>query len=348
MRHIKTVCFCFALSICWVQIISASGVDLELRPPTKNVGAIDAPLPPQMMADDLRINEIQFVGSHNSYKLAMSPFYAWLLRLIDEPAARGLEYWHSPLAEQLDLGLRKLELDVFFDPETDQFRVGHAQVIDMNSHCEWLTDCLQAIVAWSGSNPRHAPIWIGFNLKDSIIPLLPEPAPFTLAVMDRLDEVLQANLGDRIISPSEVAGRRWPTLAQARGKVLLILDEGGTKRDQYAATWQQRPMFVTVNEDHAAAAVMVINDPVQDFARIRRLVSQGFMVRTRADANTLEARSNNTLRKQRAFASGAQAISTDYYYPAVHFNTSYEVSLQPAVRCNPVSAPPACAGLAVE
>ena len=93
---------------------------------------------------------------------------------------------------------------------------------------------------------------------------------------------------------------------------------------------------------------MVINDPVQDFARIRRLVSQGFMVRTRADANTLEARSNNTLRKQRAFASGAQAISTDYYYPAVHFNTSYEVSLQPAVRCNPVSAPPACAGLAVE
>ena len=64
---------------------------------------------------DVRINQIQFVGSHNSYKQAMSPLVFRALHLLDAKAAESLEYWHEPIATQLDLGLRKLEIDIFWD-----------------------------------------------------------------------------------------------------------------------------------------------------------------------------------------------------------------------------------------
>ena len=40
----------------------------------------------------LSINQIQFVGSHNSYKQAMSPLVFRALRLLDAKAAESLEY----------------------------------------------------------------------------------------------------------------------------------------------------------------------------------------------------------------------------------------------------------------
>ena len=91
---------------------------------------------------DLRINQVQFVGSHNSYKQSMSGFYRVVLGLLAVDAAKSLDYEHLPLQDQLDLGLRKLELDVFYQPQSLTFPVGHVQVIDMNSHCLTLRACL--------------------------------------------------------------------------------------------------------------------------------------------------------------------------------------------------------------
>jgi hypothetical protein len=290
----------------------------------------------------LKINQIQFVGSHNSYKQAMSPLIYKALHVLDAEVAESLEYWHAPLAEQLNLGLRKLEIDLFYDAKVQTFPVGHAQIIDMNSHCDTLLVCLQEVRVWSEQNPRHMPIWISFNLKDQAIPGLPDPEPFTPAALDALDAQLHGALGAQIIWPADVQGLRWPTLAEARGKVLLILDEGGAKRDWYYKNWQTRPMFTNAPEGHPAAGVMIINDPIKDFARIQRLVKAGYLVRTRADAGTLEARSNDTLRRDRAFASGAQAISTDYYLAATHFGNDYRVAIDGGIRCNPVLLPQPC------
>ena len=284
----------------------------------------------------LTINQIQFVGSHNSYKQAMSPLIYKALHLLDAEVAESLEYWHEPLADQLDLGLRKLEIDLFYDARDQSFPVGHAQIIDMNSHCDTLLVCLQEIRVWSEKNPRHTPIWISFNLKDQAIPVLPDPEPFTAAALDALDTQLRGALGPQLIWPADVQGLRWPTLEEARGKVLLILDEGGAKRDWYYNNWQTRPMFTNAPEGHPAAAVMIINDPIKNFARIQRLVKAGYLVRSRADADTREARANDTRRRDQAFASGAQAISTDYYLPATHFGNDYQVAIAGGIRCNPV------------
>ena len=115
---------------------------------------------------EVRINQIQFVGSHNSYKLAMSGLYQTVLGLVVADDALALDYQRMLLHDQLGLGLRELELDVFYQPQSQTFPVGHVQVIDMNSHCPTLRTCLTPLVLWSDANLEDAPIWIGFNAKD--------------------------------------------------------------------------------------------------------------------------------------------------------------------------------------
>lgn len=56
----------------------------------------------------IRINQIQTLGSHNSYKQAIDPSLMKILSIADSATARSLDYAHLPLAKQLDLGMRKL------------------------------------------------------------------------------------------------------------------------------------------------------------------------------------------------------------------------------------------------
>ena len=157
-----------------------------------------------------------------------------------------------------------------------------------------------------------------------------------------MDSILEEKLGENLIRPRDIIDLQWPLLDEARGKFILILDEGGSKRDMYYEGWQQRPMFTNAPEGHPAAAIMIINDPVDQLEEIQRLVKAGYMIRTRADTDTREARDNDTRRKVAAFESGAQAVSTDYYLPATHFGNEYQVSLPEPVQCNPITAPKYC------
>jgi len=108
--------------------------------------------------------------------------------------------------------------------------------------------------------------------------------------------------------------------------------------------------FVNTDENSPAAAYLTLNDPVAEADRIRKAVAAGFIVRTRADADTLEARRNDTRRRDAALASGAQFVSTDYFWPESRLGNDYQVRLPGGalVQCNPVRAPHRCAGLAVE
>ena len=264
------------------------------------------------------------------------------LMKVNPEVMESLEYEHIPLADQLDLGIRKLELDVFYLADEDKFLVGHVQQIDMNSNCATLRICLNQIIAWSKKNTTHAPIWISFNAKDGYIFGLPSPETFSPVAFALMDSIIEEMLGEKLIRPSDIVDLQWPLLDEVRGKFILILDEGGAKRDMYYDGWQQRPMFTNAPEGHPAAAIMILNDPVGQFDEIQRLVKAGYMVRTRADADTREARKNDTRRKAAAFASGAQAVSTDYYLPATHFGNDYQVSLPKPIECNPITAPTNC------
>jgi calcium-dependent phosphoinositide phospholipase C len=83
---------------------------------------------------------------------------------------------------------------------------------------------------------------------------------------------------------------------------------------------------------------------------ISDLVRKGYLVRTRTDADTMEARTNETKRRDAALASGAQLLSTDYPASEPSSWTGYSVSLPSGniARCNPINRPSACSDSTLE
>ena len=299
-------------------------------------------------AEQLPLNYFQFLGSHNSYKTAIPPATLAQLRAVNPQAALALDYWHAPIAAQLDAGLRVLEFDVFYDPQqrlfgrAGDFPVVHVQNIDTGSHCINLGECLASVVDWSLANPDHEPLMISFNAKTDVIdqPGFIRPNEFDMTAWQEFDGVLRESLGARIINPAEVLapdGPKWPALSEARGRVLLLLDEGPAKHATYLAAVAKPALFANVPADDPRAAIRVINDPLSGAKEIALALQRGLLVRTRADADTAEARTGSTTRRDAAFASGAQFVSTDYYIAASHFGTDYQVTLPGggAIRCNP-------------
>jgi hypothetical protein len=145
--------------------------------------------------------------------------------------------------------------------------------------------------------------------------------------------------------------RRWPTVQAASGKFILVLDEGGATRQRYLDAFpglRSASLFTTFDADHPDAAILVINEPIEKEREIADLSARGFLVRTRADAGTTEARRTDFTRFEAAKRSGAQIITTDYYIPDRKMSDLYVVRfsepLSPFVRPRPE---PALAGLTV-
>jgi hypothetical protein len=345
--------------------------------------------------DQLRLNHIQVLGTHNSYHVQAKPALFAALEAFDENLARTLEYTHRPLEEQLDqLGIRQFELDVFADPagglyadpagarvvnepeprrpelEQPGLKVLHVQDIDYRTRCLTLVSCLETIRAWSDEHPGHAPILVLIEAKDDVIPDpldlgFVRPVPFGPAELDEIDDDIRATIPpDKLITPDEVRGDHatleeairtegWPTLGETRGRILFALDNEGSERDDYIAghpSLAGRAMFASVRPGAPEAAFIKLNDSIDDQELIREVVAMGFIVRTRADGDTVEARTGDTARRDAALASGAQFVSTDYPEPDPRFGTGYMVEIPGGVpaRCNPVSAPAPCSPLDVE
>ena len=100
-------------------------------------------------------------------------------------------------------------------------------------------------------------------------------------------------------------------------------------------------MFTNSDEGEAEAGWFNVNNSLDDGQRIRELVDVGYMVRTRADADTQQARDDDYSLQEAAFASGGQFVSTDYVVPVPDFGTDYFAVVPGGyvARCNPISAP---------
>ena len=183
--------------------------------------------------EDLTINQLQFVGSHNSYKLKMNLVVFAALSVWDSKVAQSLDYSHIPIDAQLEMGIRKLELDVFFDATNSAMVVGHVQLIDMNSSCSFLNECFKLLLDWSANNAEHVPIWISFNAKDQKIDGLPDPDVFSDQAFRVLDQLIEEAFAGKIIQPRDIDGLDWPRVIEFRGKFIFVLDEGGEKRQRY-------------------------------------------------------------------------------------------------------------------
>jgi hypothetical protein len=313
----------------------------------------DAAPGPYPLDDVIRMNEIQTLSTHNSYHLLPPPVF-----LND-----GVEYEHVPLTEQLDdQGVRGFEID-FFDTGTE-LRVEHYPVIDTNTTCTPLVVCLQEVEDWSNAHPGHVPLFVMLEPKVQSVRLEPElPEAYDAAAIERIDAAVTSVFDpEDLVTPDDVRGDApslrdavtedgWPTLGETRGKVVLVLNTGDPVRSLYLdgrPSLEGAPMFVTVEEDSPAAAVLKEDEP--RVRLIQRLVEAGFIVRTRTDADTAEARSGDTRRRDAALRSGAQIISTDYPVPETRFGTGFVVTIPAGTpaRCDPVNAPPDCTSQDVE
>ncbi|MCX5691739.1 MAG: Ca2+-dependent phosphoinositide-specific phospholipase C [Planctomycetota bacterium] len=332
-----------------------------------------------------RLHQMQVIGSHNSYKLAPQPELRELLRpfykSVDE-----FNYGHLSLTDQLNLGLRNLEIDVHHDPKgglyadpmrarmltaagiapwprpdadalkRPGFKVLHDADFDFRSWNVDFETCLAELRAWSAAHPEHTTIFITMNTKQSSsgVPGSVKPAAFDGPALHALDQTIRNSLGaSRLLTPDDIRrgqstlreGLRthgWPTINEGRGRFLFVLDEEGAIRDRYLAQFpglRGCVFFTTADPAADHAAIFIINDPIKDEPTIRDLVHQGFIVRTRADADTREARRNDRSRFEAAMRSGAQIITTDYYIPDRSADDRYMVRFDGGdfIRANPVT-----------
>jgi hypothetical protein len=340
----------------------------------------------QWLDSNVRLNELQVIGTGKSYKQRPAPGMLRLVRMGGRKHADALDFGQPSLTTQLDGDVRSLAFDVAYDPTgghyrnpagasmamellSDEFvsamrkpgfKVIHVLDVDYNSSCLALADCLKQVAEWSSANPRHLPLTIVLRANDIKTPMpgATQPKVYDAAAMDALDSEIRAAFArDQLLTPDHVQGdhptlrdaaaaHAWPKLGEARGKVMVVLEDTPKKVRLYQGarkSLEGRAMFVVADEASPAAAFISLPDPQKDGRRISRAVKAGFMVMTRADLDTREARKNLTQRREAAFASGAQIVQTDFPM-ADRAIGAYRVSLadDPGAMCGSGLSPERC------
>jgi hypothetical protein len=192
---------------------------------------------PPSGAGAVRLNEVQAIGTHNSYKRELSEAeQAEYDEIIETPGDYDefLAYSHATIPNQFGLqDVRGLELDLFPDPDGGLYaeplvrkrlglgplpdpawrqpgvKVLHIADLDYETTCVRLVACLQEVEAWSDSNPGHVPLTILLELKQSDRRAVAKGGvvapPWDAAALDALDaEIRSVFTEDDFISPDDV------------------------------------------------------------------------------------------------------------------------------------------------
>jgi hypothetical protein len=232
--------------------------------------------------DSVKLNQIQVIGTHNSYHAGIPPNASKLWQEKNPRLFNGLDYQHRPLTAQFDSGVRQIELDVFADskgglyahpngpnlvaaanlppdPAWDPsgamlkpgFKVMHIQDLDYVSTCQPFVACLKEVRRWSNAHPDHIPIFILVETKqgDAHPPEQPTvPETFTSATFDALDaEIRSVFPPDEMVTPDDVRGR-YKTLNEA-----VLAGNWPTlakARGKVVFLMDQRPMEKIYREGH--------------------------------------------------------------------------------------------------
>jgi hypothetical protein len=348
-------------------VFSATSTSTSASPAVAPLArACDSKCSSDWMDANLRLNQLQIIGTGASYKQRPEGGVLAIIRMGGREDAEALDFGQPSLTAQLDADVRALGFDIVHDPKGGAFRnpaiagMGMALLsddfratmqkpgfkvmqvpdVDYRSSCLTLKDCLGQVSAWSRANPRHLPILITLRPNDQRTPMpgaVTPPAIDAVALAALEKEIRAAFAPSQLLTPALVRGRHaglrqaiaaegWPRLGAVRGKVMFLLD------GKSASRYRGGLMFAV--GDRPGNAVVAIHDPMREGARIAAARQAGLLVITRADDETREARSNDVTRRDAAFASGAQVVLTDFALsdPAIG---PYRVSLadQRDARC---------------
>ena len=240
------------------------------------------------------------------------------------------------------------------------FKVLHVQDVDFGTTCILFVSCLEQVKAWSDAHSGHVPILVLVEGKDEAITLEAPlewtvPVPIGAAELDALDAEIRSVFDEKdLVTPDLVRGDYatlgeavssdgWPPLGAVRGRVVFALLDSSSQRDAYLRghpTLEGRVMFTNSEPGHDDSAFTNRDDPVAEAGAISAALEANMLVRTRADADTAQARDNDTRMRDAALASGAQLVSTDYEKANPDFGPYVvKISGGTPARCNPVTAP---------
>jgi Phosphoinositide phospholipase C, Ca2+-dependent len=287
-------------------------------------------LQPRFSASILRANDVQTVGTHNSYHIA--PRFA---------VTKRWKYTHVPLQLQLDKGVRSLELDPHYDPFSRAFGVYHEPFVDSQSRCGCLQDCMREIAAWSACNPQATMLKIVIEPKFNIDMGNPYRGSHAKAHMHALQSHLMAEWpAGKVLTPAMVQGDApslrealkpgscgWPSDAETRGMAMFILDvwqENADAGDALRALPEQERLFflrgshATIIDESDVAVVELAAcecSKEQDLDActedMRRLAADGYIVRAATDVAGCKS-SNITALIEATLRAGVQILTTDF------------------------------------
>ncbi len=328
----------------------------------------------------LKLNQIQIIASHNSYKKRPSEKELKFLmkvkkQLGEQNNPMALDYGHLPFDSQFSYyNVRGLEIDINNDPKGGLFykrkvnafvhglkqksgvealkkpglKVLHIKDVDYETNYYTFKDALVALKKWSDEHPNHLPLFINIESKDGapadesgVLRFLgfKRAVKFDNAACDSIDAEIKSVFGNDlkgVLTPDQARGsyntldemasaNGWPLLADCRGKVIFAMEGGAV--DNYLVnhpSLKGRVMFVYSEPGKPEAAFVKRNNSTRDIEKIKDLVKRGYIVRTRSDEETWQARNKDYTDMKNAFDSGAQITSTDYYMPDLRIS-DYQV-----------------------
>jgi len=170
-----------------------------------------------------KVSQTTTVGIHNTY----------------DPATFGF------LAQALDLHPGLIELDVWPDIITREWKVSHSNPLGNANNCVAATSasqlysgganknleyCLDDIRLWLGAHPDSGPLIVKLELKTGF-------SSRTNQGPAQLDSAIAAHLGSAVFKPADLLGgyasldaaakaNAWPTRAQLAGKVIIEVIPG--------------------------------------------------------------------------------------------------------------------------
>ncbi|KAI8176172.1 hypothetical protein KHU50_004039 [Colletotrichum sp. SAR 10_65] len=182
----------------------------------------------------LRMNQIQVVGTHNSYHRE-SPLEERDTQRTILPNTQNYWYSHPALDVQAQYqSIRNFELDIFADPEGGHYashlirelanlstipdpelqqpgiKVLHVADADYHTTCKTFVGCLQVVKKWSQAHPDHVPIpfMIEFKTAEEAYAAMGGAAPIPWNNTELLqgldDEIRSVFAADELVTPDDI------------------------------------------------------------------------------------------------------------------------------------------------
>ena len=204
--------------------------------PTGSGAGTTAPPSGYPLDDTLKLNQIQVLGSHNSYHVRTPQGLRDAIDKVVPGVTTSWNYEHTPLDVQFTKeGVRQIELDVHLDPDgryatrhalalanlpadgppelkQPGLKVFHIQELDFASTCNTFVACLKTVKTWSDANPGHVPLMILIEAKADKIPdpfnlNFSQPVEWDKGGLEQIDKEIRSVFDEpSMITPDQVRG----------------------------------------------------------------------------------------------------------------------------------------------